>query len=225
MRCNIAAREEPNPERTCLLAELRFRMSGPNTKLDDFLSATPPPLDEPASIERVCDERISRSRRVLPLQILGHDSERQRPVAPYLQPVIVWIPSSAIRVAHKDSPRDALRKRDPEKTATSCRRPRGSYGEPERLAANPQCVSGARTVETQSLFETRRAKCRPYGWREHAAPARLVQERTRCLVARAATRYGTVEEANRDVDADNARPLSPPKHFVNRLDDTNLDHT
>jgi len=51
----------------------------------------------------------------------------------------------------------------------------------------------------------------------------LAQQSPRCLVARATARYGRVEEANRNVDSDNAWLLSPPKHFVNRLHDTNLD--
>ena len=89
MRRQILARQKTNPDRTGRFAEFRFAMSGPNTKLDDLLGPTPPPLDEAASIEDVCDERIPQPRPMFSSQILGNDPDRQSSITPYFQTVAV----------------------------------------------------------------------------------------------------------------------------------------
>jgi hypothetical protein len=88
-RSYIPARQEPNAYRSGDLQELRFWMAGPQTQLNNLLRATPPALNQSSPVKDLRDQRILRSRQLLPLQILDLHAERKFPGTPYLKAIIV----------------------------------------------------------------------------------------------------------------------------------------
>jgi len=64
-------------------------MAGPQTKFNNLLRATSPALNQSSPIKDLRDQRISRSRQMLPLEILNLHAERKFPGTPYLKAIIV----------------------------------------------------------------------------------------------------------------------------------------
>jgi len=88
-RSHISARQEPNTYCAGDLQELRFRMTGPKTQLNNLLGAASPALNQPSPVKDLRDQRISRPRQMLPLKTLNLHAERKFPGTPYLKAIIV----------------------------------------------------------------------------------------------------------------------------------------
>lgn len=70
VRSDVPARNEADTQSAGLVHEFRFGVTGLKTELNNPLRTSAPALDQSRPVKYFCDQRISRTRKVVPAQLL-----------------------------------------------------------------------------------------------------------------------------------------------------------
>lgn len=169
VRSQVVTRQEAGTHVAAFFEELRLRVPSIDTKLDNSLSTSPPPLHEPPSKKHLGETGVSRVGPMVALEVADNKARGQGSAAPDLEPVIencdvdgpTWVgivtvadgvhKSFAQRFDRKQGLVDSLEETRLDSTSDGKVPPEKQHGflkQPKAIAVNLLIVEEFRLVET-----------------------------------------------------------------------------